>query len=90
MAGMCEYEEHDMGSLTETVPIETDWVALHLEEQIKNALEVSQKYFEESNKYAKLALTWVDVVNELIEKRDAYYNNTDPADHDGKWIAGVK
>lgn len=82
---MCEFEEHDMDSLTET-----DWVAFHLEEQIKNALEVAQKYFEESNNCAKLALVWIEQANELIEKRDAYYNNTDSADHDDKWIAGVK
>jgi hypothetical protein len=82
---MCEFEEHDMDSLTEV-----DWVAFHLDEQIKNALGVAKKCFDESSAAAKLALVWVEAANELIEKRDAYYNNTYPADHDNKWIAGVK
>jgi len=82
---MCEFEEHDMDSLTET-----DWVAFHLEEQIKNALGAAQKAFDESNAAAKLALTFIETANELIEKRNAYYNNTDPADYDDKWIAGIK
>jgi len=83
--GMCEFEEHDMDSLTKV-----DWVAFHLDEQIKNALGAAKKAFDESNAAAKLALVWIEAANELIEKRDAYYNNTDPADHDGKWITGVK